>query len=332
MRDAEVEGAPDDRAARLERAVVPEVPPEAERDRGQLEPATPRSPVDHPVVALVGGDVRHARENSRDATGGRARARVCGRRHSGCAGSTIRSSAAERRRCRLVVTSSLMRRAVVGLCSRPPLLSVEAMDEGKHPLRHRPFLVRRLGRVVGRRHGSAIGETPLGRESRVDRRRRSACAPMSPAQCLESAPRLLCGACAEVGSEGRESRRSAACRSRATSDSGVSSYIVSASLAGPRRSATPVTTSVRRSVLMVTSIVSPVRIDLRGLYALAVHVHPPAKDGPGRRAPRLEHACRPEPLVDPHLIHGAMIAVAREAACRIEDRELGRRTGSDTVV
>jgi hypothetical protein len=32
-------------------------------------------------------------------------------------------------------------------------------------------------------------------------RRRSACAPLSPAQGVESAPRLLCGARAEVGSE-----------------------------------------------------------------------------------------------------------------------------------
>ena len=31
---------------------------------------------------------------------------------------------------------------------------------------------------------------------------RSACAPLSPAQRIESAPRLLCGACAEVGAEG----------------------------------------------------------------------------------------------------------------------------------
>ncbi len=48
------------------------------------------------------------------------------------------------------------------------------------------------------------------------------------------------------------------------SDSGVSAYIVSASLAGPRRSATPVTTNVRRTVLMVTSIVSPVRMTFEG--------------------------------------------------------------------
>ena len=63
---------------------------------------------------------------------------------------------------------------------------------------------------------------------------------------------------------GRESRRSAACRSRASSDSGVSAYIVTASVAGPRRSATPVTTSVRRYALMVTSIVSPVRTAFEG--------------------------------------------------------------------
>ena len=48
------------------------------------------------------------------------------------------------------------------------------------------------------------------------------------------------------------------------SDSGVSAYIVSASFAGPRRSATPVTTSVRRTVLMVTAIVSPVRMTFEG--------------------------------------------------------------------
>jgi hypothetical protein len=48
--------------------------------------------------------------------------------------------------------------------------------------------------------------------------------------------------------------------------------------------------------------------DLRGLHALPVHVYTPPKDGPGRRAARFEHACRPEPFVDPHLIHNAMIA------------------------
>ena len=59
MRDAEVEGAAHDRAAVLERPVVAEVLPEAERDRGQLQAAAPAAAVRHAVVAVVGGDVRH---------------------------------------------------------------------------------------------------------------------------------------------------------------------------------------------------------------------------------------------------------------------------------
>ena len=59
MRDAEVEGAPHDRAARLEGVVVPEVVPEAERDRGKLEAAAARAVVDHPLVAVRGGDEGH---------------------------------------------------------------------------------------------------------------------------------------------------------------------------------------------------------------------------------------------------------------------------------
>ena len=47
-------------------------------------------------------------------------------------------------------------------------------------------------------------------------------------------------------------------------DSGVSEYMLSASLAAPRRSANPATTSVRRTVLIVTSIVSPVRTTFEG--------------------------------------------------------------------
>ena len=50
---------------------------------------------------------------------------------------------------------------------------------------------------------------------------------------------------------------------------------------------------------------------LRGLYALAVHVYPSPENTAGRCAPRLEHAGCPEPFVDPHLVHSAMIAVAR---------------------
>ena len=59
------------------------------------------------------------------------------------------------------------------------------------------------------------------------------------------APALL-GVCRGRRQADGKAGRSAACSSRATSDSGVSSYIVRASLAGPRRSGTPVTTSVRR--------------------------------------------------------------------------------------
>ena len=40
--------------------------------------------------------------------------------------------------------------------------------------------------------------------------------------------------------------------------------MVSASLAGPRRLATPLTTTVRRIVRMVTSIVSPIRVTFEG--------------------------------------------------------------------
>ena len=54
---------------------------------------------------------------------------------------------------------------------------------------------------------------------------------------------------------------------------------------------------------------------LRGLHTFAVHVYSPPKDGLGRRATRLEDARCPEPLIDPHAIHGAMIAVARDFSC-----------------
>jgi hypothetical protein len=40
-----------------------------------------------------------------------------------------------------------------------------------------------------------------GRHALEAGRRRLACAPLSPTQCVESASRLLCGACAEVGSK-----------------------------------------------------------------------------------------------------------------------------------
>ena len=69
MRDPEVERAADDRAARLERPVVPEVLPEAERDRRQQQPAAAGAAVVHPLVAVVGGHVRHRSENVTNARG-----------------------------------------------------------------------------------------------------------------------------------------------------------------------------------------------------------------------------------------------------------------------
>jgi hypothetical protein len=171
-----------------------------------------------------------------------------------------------RRRSGLVATSALRRRAVVRLSPGPPLLSLEAMDEGEHAFRQRPSLVRRLRQLVGRRHGSAIGETCLDRESFFrPERRETQRLPRWPRRKASSRRRAcFVGRVPRSAPRGRESRRSAACRSRARSDSGVSVYSVSASLAEPRLTATSVTTSVRRSALMVTSIVSPVRTTFEG--------------------------------------------------------------------
>ena len=57
MQDAEVEGAPRDRAAHLVRPFAAEVVPEAERDERQLEPAAPAAPVLHAAVAVGVGEV-----------------------------------------------------------------------------------------------------------------------------------------------------------------------------------------------------------------------------------------------------------------------------------
>ena len=61
VRDAEVERAAHDRAARLERPIGAEVLPQAERDRRQQQPSPPAAVVAHAVVAVGGGYVRHAR-------------------------------------------------------------------------------------------------------------------------------------------------------------------------------------------------------------------------------------------------------------------------------
>ena len=60
MRDAEVERAPDDRALRVERTVVAEVVPQAQRERRQLEAAPPDAVVAHAVVPFRNGDEGHA--------------------------------------------------------------------------------------------------------------------------------------------------------------------------------------------------------------------------------------------------------------------------------
>ena len=60
VRDAEIERAAHDRAARLERTVASEVLPQAERDRRQQQPAAPAAVVGHAVVAIAGGQVGHA--------------------------------------------------------------------------------------------------------------------------------------------------------------------------------------------------------------------------------------------------------------------------------
>ena len=66
MRDPEVERAPEDRAARVERAVVAEVLPEAERDRGEQEAAAPAAAVGHRLVAIGGRGVHAAANHTLD--------------------------------------------------------------------------------------------------------------------------------------------------------------------------------------------------------------------------------------------------------------------------
>ena len=60
VRDAEVECAPEDGAARIQRTIVAEVVPEAQRDGGQEQPTPAAAVVAQAVVAIVGRNVRHA--------------------------------------------------------------------------------------------------------------------------------------------------------------------------------------------------------------------------------------------------------------------------------
>jgi len=112
---------------------------------------------------------------------------------------------------------------------------------------HASKIARRVSRAADRAIGSAQRPRRWARR-RASSRRRACFVGRAP----RSAP------------SGRASLRSLACCSRAANDSGVSAYIVAATLAGPRRSASLVTTSVRRSVPIVSSIESPARTALAG--------------------------------------------------------------------
>ena len=57
--DAQVEGPPQDRPLAVQGAVVAEVVPQAEGDRGQVEAAAPAAAVGHGLVALRCGDIGH---------------------------------------------------------------------------------------------------------------------------------------------------------------------------------------------------------------------------------------------------------------------------------
>ena len=63
MRNTEIERPANDRAAPVERTVVTEVVPQAERQSGQVEAAASAPSVVHAVVAIRGGNVGHAYES-----------------------------------------------------------------------------------------------------------------------------------------------------------------------------------------------------------------------------------------------------------------------------
>jgi hypothetical protein len=60
MRDAEVERPPDDRPLDIERPVIPEVLPQAERHLRQLDAAAAAAAVLETLIAIDGGNVTHA--------------------------------------------------------------------------------------------------------------------------------------------------------------------------------------------------------------------------------------------------------------------------------
>ena len=89
-------------------------------------------------------------------------------------------------------------------------------------------------------------------------------APLAAPKRLESPARLLRRPSGEVGAERTREPAFSRSRSRAASDSAVSSYSVAATLAEPRRSATPVTTTVQRISPRRISSVSPTRTSFAG--------------------------------------------------------------------
>src|SRR5438067_367514 len=58
--DAEVEGAPNDRALRLDDVNAAEVVPEAERDGGKAQAAAAGAAVAHLLITIRGGKIRHS--------------------------------------------------------------------------------------------------------------------------------------------------------------------------------------------------------------------------------------------------------------------------------
>jgi hypothetical protein len=141
-------------------------------------------------------------------------------------------------------------------------------------------------------------------------RQHSSPAPLCTAQSVESAPSLLCGTWSEVGSEWageamlaqvpltgglrlrrlRVHRGCDACGATAIGDSGDS----------------------QRSPERASRHLDRVRFmdGLRGLYPLPVEMYSSREDSVGGHRACLEQPCRPEPLVDSHLMHHAIIATA----------------------
>ena len=62
--DAEIEGAPQDRPLVIERAVIPEVLPQAERDHGKLDAASTGTAIADLLIAVIGGNVGHDLESA----------------------------------------------------------------------------------------------------------------------------------------------------------------------------------------------------------------------------------------------------------------------------